>query len=48
MRVQRWGLEPLEQIVALKFIGVPLREIKRLLNRDVLGVADALRLLPRL
>ena len=37
-------LERLEQIVALKFIGVPLGEIKWLLERDALGMAQALRL----
>lgn len=37
-------LERLEQIVALKFIGIPLAEIKRLLERDALGMAQALRL----
>jgi MerR family transcriptional regulator, thiopeptide resistance regulator len=37
-------LERLEQIVALKFIGLPLGDIKQLLDCDVLGIADALRL----
>jgi DNA-binding transcriptional MerR regulator len=37
-------LERLEQIVALKFIGIPLAEIKRLLERDALGMAQALQL----
>ena len=37
-------LERLEQIVALKFIGISLAEIKRLLERDALGMAQALRL----
>jgi len=33
----------LEQIVALKFIGFPLKEIKRILNREASDLADALR-----
>lgn len=34
----------LEQIVALKFIGFPLKQIRELLNRKPLGLAAALRL----
>jgi MerR family transcriptional regulator, thiopeptide resistance regulator len=34
----------LEQIVALKFIGFPLKQIRELLNRKALGLASALRL----
>src|SRR5579862_6681261 len=37
-------LERLEQIVALKFIGLPLKQIKSLLDRNPLGLIDALRL----
>ena len=37
-------LERLEQIVALKFIGVPLRQIKAMLDRNSAGLADALRM----
>lgn len=37
-------LERLEQIVALKFLSIPLRQIKRLLDRDVLELPDVLRL----
>ena len=33
----------LEQIVALKFIGFPLREIRRILNRESIDLAMALR-----
>ena len=36
-------LERLEQIVALKFLGVPLKQIKDLLDRDRRGLANALR-----
>ena len=36
-------LERLEQIVALKFIGLPLKEIKRVLDRDGLDLSKALR-----
>jgi len=36
-------LERLEQIVALKFIGLPLKEIKRVLDRDPLDLSKALR-----
>src|ERR1700684_2743228 len=35
-------LERLEQIVALKFVGLPLKRIKTLLDRDNLELADAL------
>jgi DNA-binding transcriptional MerR regulator len=37
-------LERLEQIVALKFLGLPLRQIKTLLDRDPLQLPAALRL----
>jgi DNA-binding transcriptional MerR regulator len=37
-------LERLEQIVALKFVGVPLKQIKILLERDPLQLPAALRL----
>ena len=37
-------LERLEQIVALKFVGLPLRRIKGLLDRDRLELAGALRM----
>jgi DNA-binding transcriptional MerR regulator len=37
-------LERLEQIVALKFLGLPLKQIKSLLDRDVRELSDALRL----
>jgi DNA-binding transcriptional MerR regulator len=37
-------LERLEQIVALKFIGLPLEQIKTLLDRDSLPLPQALRL----
>lgn len=33
----------LEQIVALKFIGFPLKEIRKILNRDSIDLATALR-----
>lgn len=36
-------LERLEQIVALKFIGLPLKQIKRMLDRDAQPLPDALR-----
>jgi DNA-binding transcriptional MerR regulator len=36
-------LERLEQIVALKFLGIPLRQIGALLDREALGLAEALR-----
>ena len=37
-------LERLEQIVALSFLGIPLKRIKGLLDRNVLDLPDALRL----
>ena len=37
-------LARLEQIVALKFLGIPLKQIKVLLDRDSLQLPDALRL----
>jgi MerR family transcriptional regulator, thiopeptide resistance regulator len=37
-------LERLEQIVALKFLGVPLKQIKVLLEGDALSLPEALRL----
>src|SRR5215831_4224521 len=37
-------LERLEQIVALKFIGISLKQIKAMLGRDALGLPDALRM----
>src|SRR5947208_1142864 len=40
----RRELERLEQIVALKFIGIPLKRIKAMLDRDTDALADALRL----
>lgn len=36
-------LERLEQIVALKFLGLPLKQIKVLLDRDTRGLQEALR-----
>src|SRR5215472_5198018 len=36
-------LERLEQIVALRFLGLPLRQIKVLLDRDPLRLPDALQ-----
>src|SRR5690242_9726320 len=36
-------LERLEQIVALKFIGIPLQQIKAILDRDPSNLPDALR-----
>jgi MerR family transcriptional regulator, thiopeptide resistance regulator len=41
---QARDLERLEQIVALKFLGLPLRQIRILLDRSSLELADALRL----
>jgi DNA-binding transcriptional MerR regulator len=35
--------ERLEQIVALKFLGIPLKQIQKLLDRDRLALPDALR-----
>ena len=37
-------LETLEQIIALKFLGLPLREIEKILKRPALEMADTLRL----
>jgi DNA-binding transcriptional MerR regulator len=37
-------LERLEQIVALKFIGIPLKRIKAMLDRDAGALAGALRM----
>lgn len=37
-------LERLEQIVALKFLGIPLKQIGTLLDRGPLTLPDALRL----
>ena len=37
-------LERLEQIVALKFLGLPLRQIKLLLDQETLQLPDALRM----
>jgi DNA-binding transcriptional MerR regulator len=37
-------LERLEQIVALKFLGIPLKQIKTLLDHTALDLPDALRL----
>jgi DNA-binding transcriptional MerR regulator len=37
-------LERLEQIVALKFIGIPLKQIKAMLDRDAPDLPDALRI----
>lgn len=36
-------LERLEQIVALKFLGLPLKQIKRILDRDSRPLTDVLR-----
>jgi MerR family transcriptional regulator, thiopeptide resistance regulator len=41
-------LERLEQIVALKFLGIPLKQIQNLLDRDPLALPDALRLQRRM
>jgi DNA-binding transcriptional MerR regulator len=40
-------LARLEQIVALKFLGLPLRQIRRVLDRDGRTLADVLRGLRR-
>jgi MerR family transcriptional regulator, thiopeptide resistance regulator len=40
----RQELERLEQIVALKFIGIPLKQIKAILDRNGSGLPDALRI----
>ena len=37
-------LERLEQIVALKFLGIPLKQIKTMLDRGGLALPDALRM----
>ncbi len=37
-------LQRLEQIVALKFLGIPLKQIKSLLDRSSLELSDALRM----
>jgi DNA-binding transcriptional MerR regulator len=37
-------LERLEQIVALKFLGIPLKQIKDMLDRNGLALPDALRM----
>jgi DNA-binding transcriptional MerR regulator len=37
-------LERLEQIVALKFLGLPLKQIQSLLDREALALPDALRM----
>lgn len=37
-------LERLEHIVALKFLGIPLKQIKTVLDRDSFALPDALRL----
>jgi DNA-binding transcriptional MerR regulator len=39
----RSDLERLEQIIALKFLGLPLQQIRTLLDRDPLVLADALQ-----
>jgi len=36
-------LERLEQVVALRFLGIPLKQIKTVLGRDATGLAAALR-----
>jgi DNA-binding transcriptional MerR regulator len=41
-------LERLEQIVALRYLGIPLRKIRTLLDRESHGLADALRAQRRL
>jgi len=37
-------LERLEQIVALKFLGIPLKQIRKLFNREARALPDALRM----
>ena len=37
-------LERLEQVVALKFLGIPLKQIKAVLERDACGLESALRM----
>jgi len=41
-------LERLEQIVALKFLGIPLKQVRTLLDRDSLDLAAALRVQRRI
>ena len=41
-------LERLEQIVALKFLGIPLKQVRMLLDRDSLDIAAALRVQRRI
>jgi DNA-binding transcriptional MerR regulator len=41
---QARDLERLEQIIALKFLGLPLRRIGSLLDREALALPDALRM----
>lgn len=41
---QARDLERLEQIIALKFLGLPLRRIGTLLDREALALPDALRM----
>ena len=41
-------IERLEQIVALKFLGIPLKQIRSLLERDTLDLAGALRVQRRI
>jgi DNA-binding transcriptional MerR regulator len=41
-------LERLEQIVALKFLGIPLKQIRTLLDHDPLALPDALRMQRRI
>ncbi len=41
---QARDLERLEQIIALKFLGLPLRRIGALLDREALALPDALRM----
>ncbi|HUI55811.1 MAG TPA: MerR family transcriptional regulator [Bryobacteraceae bacterium] len=40
---QARDLERLEQVVALKFLGLPLKQIRSLLDREALPLPDALR-----
>src|ERR1039458_7274736 len=41
---QARDLERLEQIIALKFLGLPLRRIGTLLDRELVALPDALRM----
>lgn len=41
-------LERLEQVVALKFLGIPLKQVRTLLDRDSLDLAAALRVQRRI